>query len=129
MSYDLMVFDPTAASTNCTDFMHWYKAQTNWPAANLPCPTSLRARLEEMQTQFPDMNAMTDNELDADENAEISRATEYSFGQQVVYVSFAWSAQAEAYATMTALAAKHNVGFFDASSSNGEIVWVWQARP
>ncbi|EKU26623.1 hypothetical protein [Xanthomonas graminis] len=56
-----------------------------------------------------------------DEDA--GRATDYSVGRSLIYAAFAWSQAQDAHATVFGLAAKHGVGFFDASSELGEVWW------
>lgn len=46
----------------------------------------------------------------------------YCIGRDVIYVAFAWSVADEAYKLMRSLAQKHNVGFFDVSTDNGDII-------
>ncbi len=61
MSYDLMVFDPTAVPLERAEFLNWYDEQTQWsephgyddPAVSTP---RLRAWFLEMIKQFPPMN-------------------------------------------------------------------------
>lgn len=121
MSFDLMVFDPAAAPIDRAEFMEWYEQQIDWPEETLPCPTPLKNWLAEMQTQFPDFNVMTDDELELDEENDFPRGSDYSFGEHIIYVAFAWSAADEAYKTMRKLAQKHGVGFFNPSSGDTEI--------
>ena len=49
--------------------------------------------------------------------------TDYSVGRYVIYAGFAWSKAEQARDTVFRLAAKHGVGFYDASSS-AEEVWL-----
>lgn len=115
MSYDLLVFDPAAAPTDTEAFLEWYKEQTNWPAEPLSCPAALAGWLTDIQTHFPDFDALGEDDDDAD-------AAEYSFGEHVIYASFAWSVEREAYNIAKNLAEKHGLGFFNASGKE-EIVW------
>jgi hypothetical protein len=129
MSYDLMVFEKTAAPQNRKDFMKWYEAQTEWdedhtyddPAAS---SDGLRNWFMEIIKKFPQMNgpyAPSDEEFDEMENE--SYVTDYSVGKDVIYAAFAWSLADEAFETVKKLAKKHDVGFFDVSSNAGEIIF------
>ncbi|MBR2564349.1 MAG: hypothetical protein IKE29_06980 [Paenibacillus sp.] len=86
MSYDLMVFDPTKAPKKKKPFMRWYAEQIKWAEDHV------FEGMEEVGTDH--------------------RLTDYSFGKEVIYASFAWSVAEEAYSLMRELAKKHNVGFF-----------------
>lgn len=124
MSYDLMVFDPSAAPSKHSDFMDWYDQQTEWEedhGYNNPDVTTpaLRAWFLEMIKAFPPLNgpyASSDDD---------STVTDYSVGNSVIYAAFAWSAAEQAYEAMFALAQKHGVGFFNASSDQAEL-WLPQ---
>src|SRR5215813_10542115 len=129
MSYDLAVFDPEAAPRERAAFIEWYEAQTEWeephryddPAVSTP---ALRAWFLEMTRTFRAMNgpyAVKDGDVD---NARI---TDYSVGRTLIYAAFAWSQARPAYEAVFGLAAKHAIGFFDASGANGE-VWVPDGR-
>lgn len=77
---------------------------------------------EELVQTFPSMN-VDDDVFEAMEKAGTdNRLTEYSLGKEVIYAAFAWSVAEEAYNMMRELAMKHNVGFFDVSGSDGEII-------
>lgn len=129
MSYDLMVFEKTAAPKSKKEFMEWYDKQTEWEEEhNYDDPVvssdDLKNWFKDMITKFPQMNgpyAPGDDELDNMEND--SYVTDYSVGKEVIYAAFAWSLAEEALETMKELAIKHHVGFFNVSSSNGEIIF------
>ena len=42
----------------------------------------------------------------------------------MIYASFSWSVAQEAYEHMRKLAVKYDVGFFDASEENGDIIFA-----
>ncbi|RUO29571.1 hypothetical protein [Aliidiomarina soli] len=123
MSYDLMVFEPTAAPKERKEFMAWYAHQIKWtedhgyqnPTVSSP---GLQAWLQEMVEHFPAMNGPL-----ANEDSDDSRVTDYSIGQNVIYSAFSWSVVEEAYPKVRELAIKHSVGFFDVSADNGEIIF------
>ena len=121
MSYDLMVFEKESAPKNRKDFMDWCSKQTEWsenqnyddPKASSP---KLHSWFVEMIKTFPAMNGPFAND-DYDNN----NVSDYSIGNDVIYVAFAWSVAEQAYKTMTELAKKIGVGFWDVSSDNGGI--------
>lgn len=129
MSYDLMVFEKTAAPKSKKEFMEWYDKQTEWEEEHnyddpVVSSADLRNWFMDMITKFPQMNgpyAPSDDEVDNMEND--SYVTDYSVGKEVIYAAFAWSLAEEAFETMKKLAIKHHVGFFNVSSSNGEIIF------
>jgi len=125
MSYDLMVFAPEAAPHGREAFMEWYDEQSEWeeehsydnPEVSTP---ALRAWFLEMIQSYPAMNGpFSSDDLPEDE----ASVTDYSVGRSVIYAAFAWSKAEQAYEAMFSLAAKHGVGFFNASSDNAE-VWL-----
>ena len=123
MSYDLMVFEATAAPKARNDFMLWYKQQTQWSEGHgyddpKVCSQPLRGWFMEMIESFPAMNGPY-----ASDDIDNPKVTDYSVGKDVIYAAFAWSQTDSAYASMTALAKKHNVGFFDVSADDGAIVF------
>jgi hypothetical protein len=71
---------------------------------------------------FPALNGP---DSDATENSafEPGYMTDYCFASNAIYVAFAWSIQEEAYRQVLMCAAKHRVGFFDVSASDGA-VWL-----
>jgi len=78
----------------------------------------------EMKDVFPPMNgeySPNDDLIEADENLE-EHLTDYSIGNNVIYMAFAWSLTEEAYNLVTQLAIKHAVGFFDVSG-NEEVIF------
>jgi hypothetical protein len=123
MSYDLMVFRNEAAPRAKTDFMKWYKDQTEWAEEHSyddpkNTSTELRNWFMEMIQTFPAMNGPFAS--DDDDNPNVS---DYCVGKDVIYVGFAWSLAGQAYDKMLELAEKHGVGFFDVSSDNGDILF------
>lgn len=121
MSYDAMVFDPEVAPRKKSEFLKWYKVQTEWteghsyddPEISTP---ALREWFMDMIKTFPAMNGPY-----AKEDADDPHVTDYSVGTSVIYAGFAWSLADEAYKSMFAMAKKHGVGFFNASGSDDEI--------
>jgi hypothetical protein len=122
VSYDLMVFELGDAPTERTDFMKWYDAQTEWSEDHSyedPAVSSapLKSWFQEMINFYPAMNGPH-----ASDDVDDPKVTDFSVGKSVIYAAFAWSEAENALATMRELAIKHNVGFFDVSADNGEIL-------
>jgi len=122
MSYDLMVFEVTAAPKDRKEFMEWYAQQSEWSEDHsyqdhAVATESLQAWFKEMAELFPPMNGPLASDDDD------PKLTDYCIGQHVIYSAFAWSVAEEAYPTVRELAVKHSVGFFDASAENGEILF------
>lgn len=122
MSYDLMVFDPKVAPFEKEAFMQWFSIQIDWPDFEQPCPAAMHAWYQEMLKTFPNINEMTDAELEADEESGMMHACEYSFSPNAAYLSFVWSAMKKAHALTLETSQKHNLGFFNPSSAQQEIV-------
>jgi hypothetical protein len=120
MSYDILVFDPAHAPKEREAFLQWWDAQAEWsephpyndPAFTTP---SLRAWFMEMIERFPPLGgpyaALRDQ-----------RAAGYSIGYHVIYVAISSDKQAT-HERAYELAGKHRLGFFEASSPDGEI-WL-----
>lgn len=129
MSYDLMVFEKEKAPKTKKNFMAWYEKQVEWSEEHdyqriSVSSSALQNWFMEMKETFPPMNgeyAPASELLDEDENLE-SYLTDYCIGRDVIYASFAWSVASEAYERMRSLAQKHNVGFFDVSAEDGDII-------
>ena len=126
MSYDLMVFDPSAAPPERPAFVEWYREQTEWseghsyddPANTTP---ALAAWYEEIRKLYPNMNgpgAVSDEELMKPGVEE--RLGDYTIGHHVIYVGFAWSQAEEVYPVVRSLAVKYGVGFYDVSGDEGD---------
>jgi hypothetical protein len=125
MSYDLAVFDPEVAPLGRGEFLAWFKQQTEWNESHgydnpKVCSPSLRQLFLEMIAEFPAMNGPhAQEELPEDE----ATLTDYSVGRSLIYAAFAWSKKEQAYEIMFRLAERHRVGFFNVSSTTGE-VWL-----
>ncbi|QEI08689.1 hypothetical protein FXN63_24710 [Pigmentiphaga aceris] len=128
MSYDLMVFEPASAPADHDEFMTWYRAQTEWAedhAYNDPKVSTprLSAFFHEIIKQYPAMNGPYGVEELDDEDEDDALVSDYTVGQSVIYIAFAWSKAEGAYPEVLRLATKHQIGFFDVSSNNEE-VWL-----
>ncbi|WP_207434053.1 hypothetical protein [Sabulibacter ruber] len=122
MSYDLIVFQKDSAPLRKKEFMEWYENQTEWTENHSyddPANTTaeLRNWYAEMQETFPDLNGPNANNDNGSPNE-----TDYSIGRNVIYAAFNWSQAETAYQKTIELAAKHKVGFFDASGSSD--IWI-----
>ena len=124
-----MVFEKSKAPTSKKEFILWYEKQVEWSeehdykTISVSSP-ALQNWFMEMKNTFPPMDgeyAPAPDLLDEDENLE-SHTVDYCIGRDVIYVAFAWSVADEAYKLMRSLAQKHNVGFFDVSTDNGDII-------
>ena len=125
MSYDLLVFSKESAPRKREAFLAWFREQTDWkdgvsyidPSA---CTAQLQEWLVDMVAQFPAMNGPLSAES---VNEDMSSLTDYSIGSSAIYVSFRWEQAEHAHERVFGFAAKHQVGFFDASGARGE---VWE---
>ena len=123
MSYDLMVFEPSAAPKSRDQFIGWYREQIKWSEDHdyqnhKVASIALQNWFKEMIEFFPPMNGpLASNDVDN------PRVTDHCIGRNVIYSAFAWSVAEEAYSKMRELAIKHSVGFFNVSSDNGEILF------
>lgn len=129
MSYDLMVFEKSKAPTTKQEFMAWYEKQTEWNEEHgylMPSVASpaLQEWYTEMTKTFPSMNGddtPAPDFLDKDEDLE-RHVTDYSIGCDIIYAAFSWSLVDEAYELTKRLAQQHEVGFFDVSGADGNII-------
>lgn len=126
MSYDLMVFNPKTAPRSETSFIAWYESQVAWKedhSYNDPkvSATQLQHWFMEMIIEFPALNG-PHAPSDILERIDEENITDYCFGRDVIYSTFRWSVAEKAYPIMFDMAAKHGVGFFDASG-DGSILF------
>jgi len=118
-----MVFEPTGAPRDHATFLRWYHSQTKWDADEIyddPDRSSprLQAWLAEMFCIYPPMNGPgAADELPEDE----SSLADYSIGEQIAHVCFAWSRASGAYDDVFRLAEKYGLGFFNVSSDSSEL--------
>lgn len=130
MSYDLMVFEKSKAPRDRKEFTDWYYNQTEWSEDrdyNSIEGTSdkLKSWFMEMIETFPPMNGEFSDDSNFDDPDRESCITDYCIGSAVIYTAFAWSVCEEAYNKMRELAEKHDVGFFNVSADEGEILF-WE---
>jgi len=126
MSYDLMVFEPTAAPRGREAFKVWYAKQTEWgeghnyddPKISSP---ALQRWYAAISGEYPNMNGREAAGLAYDDPAwDNVRFTDYSIGSEVIYAAFAWSVAEEAYIAVRAAAVSSAVGFYDVSGDEGD---------
>ncbi|MYM67076.1 hypothetical protein GTP45_09570 [Pseudoduganella sp. FT55W] len=125
MSFDLMVFEPSAAPRTRAEFMRWYQEQAEWsedhsyddPAVTSP---ALQNWFAEMIQYFPPLNGPL---AVGDDRVDDLTVTDHCIGRNVIYSAFRWDAANEAFDKMRELAIKHGVGFFHASDDEGEILF------
>lgn len=130
MGYNLMVFDATNAPKTREAFMEWVKKQTEWNESHdyndiSVASPALKSWFMEMKEAFPPLNgsyAPTDAQIAEDEDLE-AHLTEYSIGYHFIYLDFSWSMTQEAYDLVVELAHKHGVGFYEASSEDGLVIY------
>ncbi len=132
MSYDLMVFEKTKAPVTRNEFIAWYEKQTEWSEdhdyQNISVSSpSLKNWFMEMIKTFPPMNGEYYPNLDPLDEKEAEKLelhlVDYSIGHDMIYASFSWSVAQEAYEHMRKLAVKYDVGFFDVSEENGDVIF------
>lgn len=122
MSYDLAVFDPRDELRDRTNFDGWYDARIEWDDGldyNNPAnaSTRLQAWFHDIRKTFEPMNGpLSRNEAGEQEE---DRLADYVIAQDIIYIAFSWSDAELAHAKVKELAAKHAVGFLDASSMDG----------
>jgi hypothetical protein len=120
MSYDILVFDPAHAPSERETFLEWWDRQSDWsephpyndPAFTTP---KLSAWFFEMIERFPALNGPHAASRD-------QRSADYCVGYYLIYVAISFDKQAT-HERAFELAGKHALGFFEASSPDGEI-WL-----
>lgn len=123
MSFDLAVFEQTAAPNTYEDFLPWLEQQCQWEEERdyndvQGTSPNLSAWFMEMKENFPALNgpfALSDEEAFGDASTE-NHLTDYSIGSALIYGAFGWSVAEEAAQKAAELAEKHGVGFFDPQS-------------
>lgn len=111
MSYDILAFDPTAASDE--QFPAWWRGQSQWTETHGYDDTAvttpqLRGFYDELVLSFPDMQSEAADEV-FENGGDESTLTDYSIGTRLVYAAFAWSQAEAARKAFESLAAKHGV--------------------
>ena len=122
MSYDLVVFDPRDELRDRAAFEAWYDQADEDESTTdthdpLQATSGLQAWFHEMREHFVPMNGPW-SPADWDD-PRMAKAADYSFGPDMIHISFSWSQAEEAYELCWQLAAKHRVGLLDASGLEG----------
>lgn len=123
MSYDLTIFRPDAAPRTRKQFMNWFDKQAEWSEEHNYdnpeiCSADMQAWFKEIIQTFPALNGPY-----AVEDTDNENVTDYCIGKDIIYVGFSWSVAEKAYEVMKTTAEKHNVGFYDTSADDGDILF------
>lgn len=120
MSYDLAVFDPRSELRGRAAFIDWYESRTMWADGldyNEPsnASASLQAWFREAIEIFPPLNGR----LRPADFASNEWTADYAIGADIIFIAFPSEKAGPAYELTRRLAAKHGLGFFDASGNAG----------
>ena len=134
MSYDLAVFEKSKAPVDAEGFLQWYGEQTEWGGDYdyndiAHASPDLQKFFHQIRTVFPPMNgafAPGDEELSASPDLE-GRLCDYCIGEDIIYLSLAYSVADRAYALVKRAAYFAGVGFF-AVSEEGSIPALLEGR-
>jgi hypothetical protein len=116
MSYDLLVFEPSAVPEEASAFRAWFEAFMRWDGAwnyNDPavCSPALQAWEAGIRRRFWALNGPHSSRsgpwLRPDDSADIVCAP------TAIYVGFAWSRAEVAHTLALDLARRHRLGFYD----------------
>lgn len=124
MSYSFMVFKKEAAPKTRKDFLNWYKHQTEWTEKHNY--TDLANTSIELQNWFIEMIKTFPALKDPFTNNEDDKSvflTDYIIGKDIIYAVFSRQKTEQAYDTGLQLAKKYQVGFFDISSLDKDILF------
>ena len=115
MSYDLFVFDPSAAPRDRAAFLAWFNEQVGDSECYfVGSSEGLRAWHNVMLPKWPDMQEVDDDQADD------PHVTGYSCTPQSIYIDFRWSVAEEAYEATRRNAVECKVGFYDVSGDDGD---------
>jgi len=128
MSFNLLVFDPAIVRyQDAAEFAAWYENFTNWSdgrdynsAAGTTVP--LQIWFHDIRKTYPAMNGPFAAPHETWSLSTESKITDYSLGNEAIYVAFSWSEASGAFETVIRLAAKHELGFYNVSGEGD--VWV-----
>lgn len=127
MSYDLLVFEPSAAPDDRVAVIAWISQVIRLCEGQLlsdPSTASpaLRNWYEGMTRAFPHIG--TANALPAEMRADQINA-DYRFSPNAIFARFEWQVSRRAYHLGMRLARAYKLGFFDASAENAAC-FTWQ---
>lgn len=134
MSYDLAVFEKQKAPAQAKDFLAWYEEQTKWGGDYdyndiAHASPNLQKFFQQVRTVFPPMNgpfSPSDEELAAKPALE-DRLCDYCIGEDLIYLSLAYSVADSAYHFVKRAAYFAGVGFF-AASDDAEAPVYFESR-
>ena len=122
MSYDLAVFSPRPEFRDRATFEEWYDERTEWEDDldyNQPTNATpeLQAWFHDIRKIFAPMNGPFASDDVGTKDDEL--VADYTICTDLIYVTFSWGNVEVAYSKVKELAAKHGVGFLDASGDEG----------
>jgi hypothetical protein len=121
MSFDMFVFDPSAAPRDPRKFFSWFDRQTKWKDDydyNEPtnCGAALQEWIRALVVEFAALNGPLAPVDDCDDVASVERNwTDYSVGESFIYVCFPSSKAERAKEKAHFVANSCGVGVFDVS--------------
>lgn len=123
MSYDLVVFDPSAAPRDREAFLQWFDAlesseeprDSDDPEVLTP---ALKTWFRKIIKKYPPLNGPL-----ARGAVDNPKATDYSLLHSIIHAAFGWPEAAAAYKLVKSSAAAHHLGFYDISGAAGDIWW------
>lgn len=127
MSYDVMVFEKSAAPKKREELIGWANEladQAGGHSHDDPAVTTdaLRGWYLDMIKTFPPISGPYAPDSEAPEDLDDDLITEYGIGESAICVSFVWAYCDEGYEIAREFAQKHKVGFFDVSRQDGELL-------
>ncbi|MDE7477747.1 MAG: hypothetical protein K2M91_07330 [Lachnospiraceae bacterium] len=125
MSYDLVVFEKSKAPVEAAKFLAWYEKQTEWGGDYdyndiSHASPDLQKFFHKIRTSFPPMNgafAPSNEELSGRPDLE-ERLCDYCIGEDMIYLSLAYSVADRAYELVKRAAYFTGVGFYDPSDGS-----------
>ena len=116
MSFDIAVFEPSAAPRERGAFENWFAEQADWSkngARGNPSIVSpaLQSWCEDIQKTFPNLNGP--DTPACEETRKEDYLADYSVGKHVIYISFSRAVTDEAKRAILRTASLHKVGVYD----------------
>lgn len=126
MSYDLLVFEPTAAPDDRVAFIAWFSQVIRLREGHLLSDPSyaspaLRSWYEGMGRAFPHIGTADAGRAEMQED-QIN--ADYRFSPNAIFARFEWQVSRKAYHLAMKLARTYGLGFFDASGDNA-MCYTW----
>ncbi|MDB2438945.1 hypothetical protein N9W89_09540 [Hellea sp.] len=113
MSFDLIFFDARVAPKSETDFDNWLEGLEDFSEFfddETHCSDNLQKCFIEFSDVFPSMDQ-------SNNNIDEAHITQYSFAKHMIEGNFAFSVAEEAGTLILKIAAKYEIGIFDAQES------------